>query len=558
MFERNCLSVQHDLIFKQVVEIVLQTKSKYDEFGFILVKDKNEFIGLISRGDFISLLYRDDCLEMYVHELMNKDPIVFTLACPASDTWHKDLHKFILKLKKIPTVIPILNQENEIISVIDAMAFLADNNKSKNIAVYGMGFVGLTLATALANSGYKVTGVDIDEGLIKDLRSNKLHIQEDGLQLALQSASDQDSLTFTSQRVENCNIHIIAVGTPINNAVVDTSALESVSRSIADILKINDTIIVRSTVPAGTSRDLVLRTIEQYSDLKAGADFNLAFAPERTVEGQAYTELFTLPQIVGGFTKECSYAAGEVFRKITTKIIYLDTLEEAEFCKLLNNSYRDLTFAFSNAFALSVQGTGIDAAKVLNAAGLDYIRGKLPKPSPGVGGYCLTKDPQLLNASFPQCREIGAFTKLSRQINEDSIALPVRRFEEFIDTNAIKEKLNILIIGVAFKGNPETNDMRGSTSITIGQMLLELGHSVAYHDCVITDYELESKGFISTRQRVKFYDAIFLLNNHVNNPMKLWEYLDKINTKFICDAWSQINPDSIPRGTCYASLTHNY
>ena len=558
MFERNCLSVQKDLVFKQLVEIVLETKSKYDEFGFIIVKNKNEFVGLISKGDFISLLYRDHCMEMYVHELMNKDPIVFTLSGPSSDTWHKDLHQFILKLKKVPTIIPILNKENEIISVIDAVAFLAYNNKATNIAVYGMGFVGLTLATALANSGYKVTGVDIDEGLINDLRSNKLHIREDGLQLALQSASDQDSLTFTSQRVENCDIHIIAVGTPINNSVVDFSALESVSRSIADILKINDTIIVRSTVPAGTSRDLVLRTIEQYSHLKAGVDFKLAFAPERTVEGQAYKELFTLPQIVGGFTKECSYAAGEVFRKITSKIIYLDTLEEAEFCKLLNNSYRDLTFAFSNAFALSVQNIGIDAAKVLNAAGLDYVRGKLPKPSPGVGGYCLTKDPQLLNASFPKSKQIGAFTKLSRRINENSIALPIRRLEEFIDTNTINEKLNILIIGVAFKGNPETNDIRGSTSITIGRMLLEMGHSVAYHDCVITESELESMGLVSTRKSVEFYDAIFLLNNHVDNPTKLWEYLDKVNTKFICDAWSQINPESIPRGMCYASLTLNY
>jgi len=558
MFKRNCLSVQYDITLKALVETVLQTKSKYDEFGFTLVKKENKFVGLISRGDFISLIDKDKSKSMLVHDLMNKTPIVFTVNSPFENSWYQELYDFLINLKKIPTIIPVNNRKSEVISVIDTAAFLASRNRVTKIAVYGMGFVGLTLAVALANSGYKVTGIDRNQNLIEDLINKELHIHEDGLQLAVKSALDQGNLTFTSSEFSNCDIYIIAVGTPIDDGAVDTFALESVSCAIAKRLKVNQTIIVRSTVPAGTCQSLVLKTIEKYSGLKAGVDFKLAFAPERTIEGQAYNELFTLPQIVGGLTQECAYAAGEVFRKLTSKIIYLDTMEEAEFCKLLNNSYRDLTFAFSNAFALSIQDTNIDAAKVLHAAGLDYVRGKLPKPSPGVGGYCLTKDPQLLKASLTEYSMLGKFTELGRQTNEASILLPIQRFENFIRTNNIQEALNILVVGVAFKGNPETNDIRGSTSIIIGKKLSDMGHSVFYHDCVLNEDELEKKGFKSTNQEVEYFDAIFLLNDHVNNPNKFWTYFKKEKTKFICDAWSQINPASLPSSIQFATLTKNY
>ena len=169
MFKRNCLSVQHDITLKKLVETVLQTKSKYDEFGLTLVKKENKFVGLISRGDFISLLYRDECKSMQIHDLMNKNPIVFTIDSPFENGWYQELYDFLIKLKKVPTIIPVINRKGEIISAIDAAAFLASRSRVTKIAVYGLGFVGLTLAVALANSGFLVTGIDSNQNLIDNL-----------------------------------------------------------------------------------------------------------------------------------------------------------------------------------------------------------------------------------------------------------------------------------------------------------------------------------------------------------------------------------------------------
>ena len=142
MFKRNCLSVQYDITLKALVETVLQTKSKYDEFGFTLVKKENKFVGLISRGDFISLIDKDKSKSMLVHDLMNKTPIVFTVNSPFENSWYQELYDFLINLKKIPTIIPVNNRKSEVISVIDTAAFLASRNRVTKIAVLWDGFRG--------------------------------------------------------------------------------------------------------------------------------------------------------------------------------------------------------------------------------------------------------------------------------------------------------------------------------------------------------------------------------------------------------------------------------
>jgi len=151
--------------------------------------------------------------------------------------------------------------------------------------------------------------------------------------------------------------------------------------------------MLRSTVPVGTTRKQVIPVLEHYSGLAAGSGFHIAFCPERTVEGQAIQELSSLPQIVGGLTEACTEKAVSFWSTLTDTVVRVDALEAAELVKLINNSYRDLSFAFANEFALLADRYNIDATRLIAAANEGYPRDKIPRPSPGVGGYCLTKDP---------------------------------------------------------------------------------------------------------------------------------------------------------------------
>ena len=199
----------------------------------------------------------------------------------------------------------------------------------------------------------------------------------------------------------SADIHIISVGTPLKNGskIPNMEHLKKAINIVCKNLKKDDLIILRSTVPIGTCRDVVIPMIEKKTKFKFGKDISISFCPERTVEGLALKELKFLPQLIGAFDKKSYDQSCQIFNKYTS-VVNLEKIESAEMAKLIDNSFRDVIFGYSNQMALISEKFKLNLNNIIGKINSGYSRNYVPLPSPGVGGPCLSKDPFLLNHSF--------------------------------------------------------------------------------------------------------------------------------------------------------------
>lgn len=531
-------------------------------FGIALVVDDAMVLqGVINNGDVLRLLADGVSLDRQAYEVMTREPV--TAPFGASDD--QILQAVRLQLfcrtggnKDITRHVPLIDNQRVVRDVIDVVSLLARSpRQGDHVEVYGLGFVGLTLAVALAGRGHFVTGIDTDNTLVAQLTAGKPQVFEPRLPEMMRRALDSGQLIFRScPSGEHHRVVIIAVGTPVeDDGSPSLSALYSVSERVGKRLKRGDLVMLRSTVPVGTTRGFVQGLLESGSSLKAGEDFHLAFTPERTVEGQAMKELSVLPQIVGGLSGRCAERATAFWQTLTDSVVSVDSLEAAELVKLINNSYRDLSFAFANGLALLADRFNLDAARLISAANEGYPRNPIPRPSPGVGGYCLTKDPFLYAAVDPEAGH-GVLASQGRAVNQDAGGYPVQivlRFAERLGRPL--STLSVLLVGIAFKGWPETNDLRGSAGVDIGRELIHRRCKVMAFDAVVNDGEIQALGFIpvTLHDAASECDAVLILNNHPNNvPSGLIERLCDRKT-LLFDGWSQFDRYEIEQ---YGNITY--
>lgn len=315
------------------------------------------------------------------------------------------------------------------------------------------------------------------------------------------------------------DIYIITVGTPILKPSLepDLNYVGRAATEVSKVLKKGDMVILRSTVPVGTTRDVVLPILEKGNNLQAGQDFDLAFCPERTVEGKALKELRELPQIIGGLNEQSTNRAQRLFQKVTSTTINLENIESSEMLKILDNTYRDMMFAYSNQMALVCHANDLNMFPIVNAANQGYNRNNIPIPSPGVGGACLSKDPYIL-ASV--CRKSGIdpnFFIKGRSINEYMPVHTINLVEEQLNSLGKKlDEVTIFIMGFAFKGKPETSDMRDSPTIDLVKNLNRRGANIIGQDPLADESEIEDLGVqLSTIENgFKEADALIIMIDH--------------------------------------------
>lgn len=438
-------------------------------------------------------------------------------------------------------------------------------NSADSVCVIGLGYVGLTLATVFAEEGNTVIGVDYNEKIIKMLEEGVPHFYEPGLKEKL--AQNKEHLKFSKDLSEasSCNIYIIAVGTNITeNNKLDYTHVNLASKAISKILKKGDLVLLRSTVMIGTTRNKVIPILEKGSKIKAGKDFFVAFAPERTVEGKALEELRTLPQVIGGFTKECANRAEKLFSTISPHIVIAETLEESELTKLISNAYRDLTFAFANSLALIAYGNNVNINSAIAAANDGYERNRIPLPSPGVGGYCLTKDPYLLAESSVKYKQAGKILKEGRVVNAAMPAHVVNVVDLYEKTNKFKQHKSVAVIGLAFKGNPPTSDVRYSPSEDVIKELKKRGYKKIYAYDPNVDSEVFKNWKIekcsSLEDAIEHGDTVILMhNNQQYKNLNFSAISDGSSKKLILDPWGLYNYDRsiiLNHGLDYANLSY--
>ena len=391
-------------------------------------------------------------------------------------------------------------------------------NYNKKVLILGLGYVGLTLGLVFAKNGIKVFGFDIDKKTIKLLKSKRPTFYEKNIAKYINRYINK-SFQLVEQ-IETADIYIITVGTPLKKQrkIPEIEYLKKSAISVASKIKKNDLVILRSTVPIGITRKLVIPILERKSYLKAGKDFKISFCPERTVEGNALQELETLPQIVGGFDKKSFNQSKKLFLHNTSQIINAETLEGAEMCKLLDNTYRDTIFAYSNQMAKLSEKLNLNLHDLIEKVNFNYSRNFIPRPSPGVGGPCLTKDPYILDDVFKKNNLKSEIILNSRKINESMVLNIYSRCRHyFLKKGKDIKKTKIFIIGIAFKGTPPTGDTRFSTSLDLVNLLKtkKVKNIFAYdYDVSRSDLKQLNLNFLTIEAGFKNSDCVIIMNEH--------------------------------------------
>lgn len=428
------------------------------------------------------------------------------------------------------------------------------NNK---VCIIGCGYVGLTLGVVLADHGFSVVGIEKKKEVLEQLKTGKPHFHEKGLESLLKKHLNKS--IFFSDKIpkEKQNVFIISVGTPIDLKEKRTlmeplvSAVEFISHNLSG----GELVVLRSTVPVGTTRKKVKPILE-----KSGKQFFLAMCPERTAEGKSLEELVELPQIIGGIDDESLKKASEFFKKITPTTTHVSSVEEAEMVKLINNAYRDLTFAFANEIAVISEKIGLDAVKLIKNANLGYKRSNVPVPG-FVGGACLEKDPHILIEFSKGVGFEPLIIKHARMLNEWLPKHVAQQIEKkLLLLKKTKPETKIFILGFSFKGHPETSDTRGSATLELLNFLKEKGFEKIYgYDFVVSKEEIERTGakYCEIEEGFDKADCVIFANNHKKfYYLSIDSLIKKMNASAVFfDCWHIFEPREIKRpGIIYGGI----
>ena len=389
--------------------------------------------------------------------------------------------------------------------------------QKQKVLIVGLGYVGLTLAAVLLKKTlYKVYGLDSDKKKILSLKRGKSYILEPNIEKIIKKAIKIKRFNFATSFNEKFDIIIICVGTPIDkNKKIIEDYLVRACHQVRVYIRKNSLIILRSTVKIGSTKNIVKKIFDK-NNLK----YYLCYCPERTVEGNAINELEKLPQIIAAENKLALYQAKIFFRSYNKHQVYLDKFEKGELIKLIDNCYRDTFFAISNQIALMAYELKFDSDEIINKANYRFTRTNLAKAGP-VGGPCLYKDPYILYQSF-KTKKPDIFLQ-GRKVNEKYIINRIYSVIQIIK-KINKKNIKISIVGITFKNDPPTNDIRYSSAIDLIKFLKKYNSkiSISIYDKNISSLDIED---IGCKKITKFRDAfknkdIIIFHSLDNNDQK--------------------------------------
>jgi UDP-N-acetyl-D-glucosamine dehydrogenase len=356
------------------------------------------------------------------------------------------------------------------------------------VCVIGLGYVGLPLATGLAQAGYHVVGLDLDERKVSLLSQGKSHIQDiesmvvsDLVQLGrFHPTTDYDTLS-------ELDAIFICVPTPFDAMKApDLCFVKSAAQGIAGRLRQGQLIVLQSTTFPGTTEEVVLPILEA-TGLKAGEDFLLAFSPERIDPGNKVYTVANTPKVVGGLTPLSARVAAKLLAHLFSEIHFVSTPRTAEMTKLLENIFRSVNIALVNELALLSERMGIDFWEVVDAAATKPFGFMSFHPGPGVGGHCIPVDPYYLSWKAREFDFYTHFIELAAEVNQSMPYHVVELAGQALGTRG--KALNgarVLVMGVSFKRDIE--DARNSPAERVIELLWKDGAQVSYNDPYVPKY----------------------------------------------------------------------
>jgi UDP-N-acetyl-D-glucosamine dehydrogenase len=355
--------------------------------------------------------------------------------------------------------------------------------KVRQIAIVGLGYVGLPLSLQFARSGVQVLGLDIDPAKIKSLEQGKSYIKH--IDAAVIAAAVNNKTFFAStdfRRVREVEAVIICVPTPLTkNREPDISYILKTGEAVAPHLKKGTLVVLESTTYPGTTDEDLRSVLEHGSGLVAGRDFHLAFSPEREDPGNPDSKVAEIPKIVGGLTPACSERARALYSRAIKTVVPVSSCRAAEATKLLENIFRSVNIALVNELKVVYAAMRIDIWEVIAAAKTKPF-GFMPfYPGPGLGGHCIPIDPFYLTWKAREYGKPTRFIELAGEINSAMPEYVVSCVVEALNTR--RQSLNgasILLLGLAYKAN--VDDLRESPTFVLMDLLKAHGALVAYHD----------------------------------------------------------------------------
>ncbi|WP_106498262.1 nucleotide sugar dehydrogenase [Lentibacillus sp. Marseille-P4043] len=366
------------------------------------------------------------------------------------------------------------------------------NQSSSNVAVVGLGKIGLTLAAVFANNDYNVFGADISNDVVDSVNQGSSHIDnEPGLEELVANAQQNHTLsatTNTTKAVAQANVIVVIVPVLVdeqNN--IDYQFIDLAVQEIAKGIKKNSLVIFETTLPPGDTKNRFGKKIAEISGLQLGTDFYLAYSPERVYSNRIIQDLQTYPKVVGGLNEKSLELASNFYKKaLDCQLIEVSSLETAEFAKVAECVYRDVNIALANELAQFADEQGVNMSEIIPASNSQPYS-HIHSPGIGVGGHCIPIYPYFfINKGLDQ-----GITPLSRKINDNMANHSLTRIEKEIGS---LEGKNVLILGLSYREN--VKEPTKSTTLLLIDQLKKKQANLYVNDPLFTNQEIAGYGVI--------------------------------------------------------------
>jgi UDP-N-acetyl-D-glucosamine dehydrogenase len=390
-------------------------------------------------------------------------------------------------------------------------------DRDAQVAVVGLGYVGLPLAVAFAEAGFSVVGIDVD--------ANKVRLLNQGISYVEDVASGQVAPLIESgllkasteyEALANAEAISICVPTPLRKTGdPDITYIIDAADSIATWGGTGKLIVLESTTYPGTTDEIILPRLVSNGDV-IGRDVFVAFSPERIDPGRRDYTIYTTPKVIGGVTESCLEVALALYGTIVEEPVPVSSAATAEMVKLLENTFRAVNISLVNEVVLMCDKLNLDAWEVVEAAATKPY-GFMPfYPGPGMGGHCIPVDPHYLSWKLRTLNYTARFIELASEINSYMPEYVVGKVTSALnDESKAVRGSRILILGVAYK--PNVGDLRESPALDIIHLLQERGAELAFHDPHVDDLSeegVEVQSVALTDQNLREADCVVVVTHH--------------------------------------------
>eukprot|EP01136_Pigoraptor_vietnamica_P039121 Opistho-1_new@109385 len=424
---------------------------------------------------------------------------------------HHDDHDDVAWGKK-----PLAQGKSDIVPVAQSLMDRI-NKRDLTVGVIGLGYVGLPLACAFAEAGFNTIGFDVIPAKVERLNKGTSDVGDISSE-ELARIIKERKIAFTTDfaRLAEVDAVSICVPTPLSkHRVPDLSFILSAMDPIEKHMRKNTLIVLESTTYPGSTREMVAERMSK-KGFKVGHDLFVCFSPERIDPSNKQYNLQNTPKVIGGMTWSCMEVGKCLYEKIVVRVVPVNSAEEAEMVKLLENTFRAVNIALINEMAQMCDRMNVNIWNVVNAAKTKPF-GFMPFfPGPGIGGHCIPLDPMYLSYTAKVYSHYNRFIELASDINENMPYFAVAKIGNILNEIGRPFKgAKVLLIGLAYKKN--VSDKRESASLYVWRLLAKAGCEISYHDSYCPTHN--ERGTIHhsvpfTAEELRKYDLVAIVTDH--------------------------------------------